>query len=250
MPRYKLTIEYDGTPYAGWQRQPRQLTVQAVLEKAINRFCGAETRLITAGRTDAGVHAFAQIAHVDFEKTWQVDTVSNALNAYLLQAGERVSILHTEEVTHSFHARFSAIRRHYLYRILNRRAPPTLDARYVWWIPRVLDIEKMQKAACHLIGRHDFTTFRAVQCQAKSAIRTLDQLNIRINGQWVEILASAQSFLHHQIRSIAGSLAAVGWGDWTVDDLEAALEARDRARCAVVAPARGLYLVRVDYACK
>lgn len=247
MPRYKLTIEYDGTLYAGWQRQDGLPSVQAAIETAISRFCGAEVTITTAGRTDAGVHATAQVAHVDLEKAWRGGKVRDALNAHLMQAGEAVSILLAEEVEQDFDARFSALKRHYLYRILNRRSPPTLDARYVWWVPRPLDAEKMHEAAQRLIGCHDFTTFRAAQCQARSPLRTLDRLDVVRKGEWIEIRASARSFLHNQIRSFAGSLAEVGWGRWTADDLQAALEARDRARCGMVAPPQGLYLIGVDY---
>lgn len=247
MPRYKLIIEYDGTSYAGWQRQNGQPSIQAAIEMAVKRFCGSEVTVTTAGRTDAGVHALAQAAHIDLEKIWQADRVRDALNAHLSQAGETVSVLHVKKVEQSFDARFSAVKRHYLYRILNRRSPPTLDAGYAWWIPRMLDAEKMHEAAQRLTGFHDFTTFRAAQCQARSPLRTLDRLDVTRDGEWVEIRASARSFLHNQIRSFAGSLAEVGWGRWTADDLEMALEARDRACCGVVAPPQGLYLVDVDY---
>jgi len=247
MPRYKLTIEYDGTLYAGWQRQDGLPSVQAAIETAISRFCGAEVTITTAGRTDAGVHATAQVAHVDLEKAWRSGKVCDALNAHLMQAGEAVSILLAEEVGQDFDARFSALKRHYLYRILNRRSPPTLDALYVWWVPRPLDAEKMHEAAQRLIGYHDFTTFRAAQCQARSPLRTLDRLDVTRNGEWIEIRASARSFLHNQIRSFVGSLAEVGWGRWTADDLQAALEACDRARCGMVAPQQGLYLIGIDY---
>ncbi|RCL00760.1 MAG: tRNA pseudouridine38-40 synthase [Candidatus Tokpelaia sp. JSC189] len=247
MPRYKLTIEYDGTPYVGWQRQGQLPSVQAAIETAISRFCGEAVTIITAGRTDAGVHAVAQVAHVDLQKTWQGRKVRDALNAHLVQAGEVVSILRAEEIEQSFDARFSALRRHYCYRILNRSSPPTIGARYVWWALRPLDAEKMHEAAQQLIGYHDFTTFRAAQCQARSPFRTLDRLDVTRNGEWIEIHASARSFLHNQIRSFVGSLAEVGWGRWSSDDLEAALEARDRTRCGMVAPPQGLYLIGVDY---
>lgn len=248
MARYKLTIEYEGTPYAGWQRQEGLPTVQAAIETAISRFCGARAVVAAAGRTDAGVHALAQVAHVDLEKAWRADTVRDALNAHLSQAGELVSILEAQAVAPDFHARFSAVRRHYLYRILNRRSPPALEVRYAWWMPRPLDAEKMHKAAQRLAGYHDFTTFRAAQCQARSPWRTVDRLDVARQGEWIEIRASARSFLHNQIRSFAGSLAEVGWERWTEDDLAAALEARERARCAMVAPPQGLYLAGVDYA--
>jgi len=248
MPRYKLTIEYDGSPYAGWQRQAGLPSVQGAIEVAIAGFCGADVTITTAGRTDAGVHATAQIAHVDLEKAWPEDTVRDALNAHLSQAGEAVSVLAAEQVAQDFNARFSALRRHYLYRILNRRAPAALDARRVWWMPRPLDTEKMHEAAQRLIGLHDFTTFRATQCQAKSPVRSLDVLDVTRHGEMIEIRASARSFLHNQIRSFVGSLADVGFGRWTADDLQSALEAKDRARCGMVAPPYGLYLIGVDYA--
>ncbi|RCL00627.1 MAG: tRNA pseudouridine38-40 synthase [Candidatus Tokpelaia sp. JSC188] len=247
MPRYKLTIEYDGTPYAGWQRQSGLPTVQTAIETAITRFCGSAVTITTAGRTDAGVHAIAQIAHVDLQKEWQCEKVRNALNAHLIQAKEIISILRVEKVEQNFDARFSALRRHYRYRILNRPSPPTLDAQYVWWVLRRLDAEKMHEAAQKLVGYHDFTTFRAAHCQAKSPLRTLERLDVRQNEEWIEIHASARSFLHTQIRSFAGSLAEVGWGHWNADDLEAALKARNRACCGVVAPPQGLCLIRVDY---
>jgi len=247
MPRYKLTVEYDGSPYAGWQRQDGQPSVQAAIETALFGFCAARLTITAAGRTDAGVHALAQVAHVDLQKDWPAGRVGDALNAHLMQGGESVSILHAEKVADDFDARFSARKRHYLYRILNRRAPPTVQAGYAWWTPRPLDAQKMHDAAQRLTGYHDFTTFRAAQCQAKSPLRTLDRLDVTQQGEWIEIRASARSFLHNQIRSFAGSLAEVGWGRWSADDLQAALEARQRCRCGMVAPPQGLYLVGVDY---
>lgn len=249
MPRFRLTVEYDGTPYAGWQRQAEHPSIQGGIEAAVEKFCGETVTIQGAGRTDAGVHALAQVAHVDLSRDWPGDTVRDALNAHLRNGGERISIIAALAVADDFDARFSAIRRHYVYRILNRRAPAALDAERVWWLPRPLDVEAMAKAAERLIGRHDFTTFRSTQCQATSPVRTLERLDIR-NGEnagEIEIHASARSFLHNQIRSIAGSLRLAGEGKWSPDDMSAALEARDRSACGPVAPPGGLYFASVDY---
>ncbi|MCC0030874.1 MAG: tRNA pseudouridine(38-40) synthase TruA [Brucellaceae bacterium] len=247
MPRFKLTIEYDGTPYAGWQRQAGQHSVQAALEQAIEAFCGEQVTVKGAGRTDAGVHALGQVAHIDLARDWKADTVRDAVNAHLREAGETVTCLAAEHCADDFDARFSAVRRSYLYRILSRRAPPALDAGRVWWVSKALDAEVMAQAAERLTGRHDFTTFRSVQCQAKSPVKTLDRLDVTRNGDEIEIRAVARSFLHNQVRSLAGTLKKVGEGGWTADDVTDALEARDRARCGPVAPPHGLYLVAVDY---
>jgi tRNA pseudouridine38-40 synthase len=247
MPRFRLDIEYDGGPYAGWQRQANQPSVQAALEQAIEKFCGEAVTLRGAGRTDAGVHATGQVAHIDLAKDWRSDTVRDAVNAHLIQAGERVAILAATAVPGDFDARFSARARHYLYRIANRRAPPALDKGKVWWVPRRLDAEAMHEAAKVLLGRHDFTTFRSAQCQANSPLRTLDRLDVTRDGDVIEIRASARSFLHNQVRSMVGSLKRVGEGAWTAADLKAALEAHNRAACGQVAPPDGLFLVRVDY---
>lgn len=247
MPRFRLDIEYDGGPYAGWQRQADQHSVQAAIEQAVERFCGEAASLRGAGRTDAGVHATGQVAHIDLAKDWRPDTVRDAVNAHLAQAGERVAVLAATAVSDDFDARFSARARHYLYRIANRRAPPALDKGKVWWVPKRLDAEAMHEAAKVLLGRHDFTTFRSTQCQADSPLRTLDRLDVARDGDAVEIRASARSFLHNQVRSMVGSLKRVGEGAWTAGDLEAALDARDRAACGQVAPPDGLFLVRVDY---
>lgn len=248
MPRYRLDIEYDGTPYAGWQRQAGQHSVQAAIEQAIMSFSRDEVSLRGAGRTDAGVHATGQVAHVDLAKDWPADTVRDALNAYLGKAGERVAILAAASVPETFDARFSALGRHYLYRIINRRAPLALDKNKAWWVPRPLDAGAMHEAAQVLVGRHDFTTFRAAHCQAASPVRTLDRLDVVRSGETVEIRAAARSFLHNQVRSMVGTLKRVGEGAWTGADVRAALEARDRAACAGLAPPDGLYLVKVDYA--
>lgn len=247
MPRYKLTIEYDGTPYKGWQRQANGHTVQAALETAVTRFSGESAALFGAGRTDSGVHALGQVAHLDLARKWPDLTVRDALNAHLVQAGEVVSVLCAEPVPDSFDARFSALRRHYLFRIIDRRPPLTIERGRAWQAERPLDAAAMHEAAQVLVGTHDFTTFRALACQAKSPIRTLDRLEVARRGAVIEIRASARSFLHNQIRSFAGTLKLVGEGRWTDRDVRAALEARRRTACGPVAPPQGLYLVAVDY---
>ena len=245
MPRYKLIIEYDGTPFVGWQRQANGRSVQQAIEEAIAAFAGRPVRIQTAGRTDAGVHATHQVAHVDLDKDWRTDTVRDAANAHLKPAP--VAILAAEIVPDAFDARASALKRHYLYRILNRRAPPGLDVHRVWHVPWALDVEAMHTAAQTLVGRHDFTTFRAAECQANSPVKTIDRLDVERLGDEIRVAASARSFLHHQVRSMVGSLALVGAGRWSAADLRAALEAHERARCGPMAPPSGLYLVGVDY---
>ena len=245
MPRYKLTIEYDGTPFSGWQIQADRPTVQGVLTAAVEALTGEKTLLQGAGRTDAGVHARAQVAHVDLAKDWDTDTVRDALNAHLRP--HPVAVLAAERVADAFNARTSAVKRHYLYRIINRRADLTLDLRQAWRVPRPLDAAAMDAAAQRLTGKHDFTTFRAAECQAKSPVKTLDRLDVERTGEDVNVYASARSFLHHQVRSMVGSLVWVGEGRWSADDLAAALATRNRAACGPVAPPDGLYLVRVDY---
>ena len=247
MPRYRLDLEYDGGPYAGGQRQAGHPSVQQAIEEAIFKLSGETVSIRGAGRTDAGVHATAQVAHVDLAKDWRGDTVRDALNAHLQQAGERVAVLKAAQVADDFDARFSALGRHYLYRISNRRAPPALEKGKVWWVPRHLDAGAMDEAARLLLGRHDFTTFRSAQCQANSPVRTLDRLDVTRLGDVIEIRASARSFLHNQVRSMVGSLKRVGDGAWTAADLKAALEAANRAACGQVAPPDGLYLIGVDY---
>lgn len=247
MPRYRLDIEYDGRTYAGWQRQADLPTVQAAIEKAIFAFTGETVAVRGAGRTDAGVHAMMQVAHVDLGREWPQDKVQGALNAHLRLGGERIAVLRASRAADDFDARFSAKTRHYLYVILNRRAPAALMHGNVWHVPRVLDADAMHEAAQRLIGKHDFTTFRSAQCQSDSPLKTLDRLDVSRTGDLVEIRASARSFLHNQVRSMAGSLKRVGEGGWSADDLEAALKAANRARCGQVAPPDGLYLVRVDY---
>ncbi|MCO5156265.1 MAG: tRNA pseudouridine(38-40) synthase TruA [Aquamicrobium sp.] len=247
MPRYRLDIEYDGRFYAGWQRQADLPTVQEAIEKALLAFTGEAVTIRGAGRTDAGVHATGQVAHVDLSRDWQADKVQGALNAHLGLAGEHVAALAVSAVGEEFDARFSARARHYLYVILNRRAPAALLRGNVWHVPKRLDTEAMHAAAQRLLGKHDFTTFRSVQCQSDSPVKTLDRLDVTRAGDLIEVRASARSFLHNQVRSMVGSLKRVGDGGWSADDLEAALKAADRARCGQVAPADGLYLVKVDY---
>ena len=245
MPRYKLTIEYDGAPFAGWQIQADLITAQGALTAAVEALTGEKVTVQGAGRTDAGVHARGQVAHVDLAKDWDTDTIRDGLNAHLRP--HPLAILAAEPVTADFNARTSAVKRHYLYRIINRRADLTLDAGYAWRVPRPLDAAAMQEAAQRLVGKHDFTTFRAAECQAKSPVKTLDRLEVERAGDEVTVTASARSFLHHQVRSMVGSLVMVGEGKWSAQDLERALQARDRAACGPVAPPDGLYLMRVDY---
>jgi tRNA pseudouridine38-40 synthase len=245
MPRYKLIIEYDGTPFVGWQVQDNGSSVAGEIENAIEKFAGERVPVMGAGRTDAGVHAFAQVAHIDLAKEWETDTVRDAINAQLRP--HPVAILAAERVADDFHARFSATARHYLYRIVNRRADLALEGARAWKIARPLDAAAMHEAAQRLTGHYDFTTFRSTECQAKSPLKTLDRLDVARTGDEIRITASARSFLHHQVRSMVGSLAQVGEGRWSAEDLQAALEAKNRAACGPVAPACGLYLVRVDY---
>lgn len=248
MARFKLTIEYDGAPFCGWQIQADQVTVQGVLTAAIEALSGEKTLVQGAGRTDAGVHARAQVAHVDLTKDWDTDTVRDALNAHLRPYP--VAILFAEKVADDFNARTSAVKRHYLYRIVNRRADLTLESGKAWRVPRPIEAAAMHAAAQRLVGKHDFTTFRSTECQAKSPVKTLDVLGVERRGDHVNVTAVARSFLHNQVRSMVGSLVAVGEGKWTADDLAGALVARDRAACGQVAPPDGLYLMRVDYTVK
>lgn len=247
MPRYRLIIEYDGTPYVGWQRQENGHSVQGAVEKAILSLTGETVLIRGAGRTDSGVHAMGQVAHADLSRPWKEHTLRNALNAHLAQAGERVAILDATEAADDFDARFSAVRRHYLYRIISRSAPLALEANRAWFVAKPLDHEAMHAAAQVLVGKHDFTTFRAAQCQANSPVRTIDRLDVTRAGELIEIRVTAQSFLHNQIRSFAGTLKLAGEGKWSIDDVRAALEARDRKACGPVAPPEGLYFMQVDY---
>jgi tRNA pseudouridine38-40 synthase len=245
MPRYKLTIEYDGAPFCGWQLQDNLPSVQGALEAAVKAMSGEDVRVHGAGRTDAGVHALAQVAHCDIAKPFAPDRLRDGLNAHLRP--HPIGVLAAEIVPETFEARFSAVRRHYLYRIVNTRANLALDVGRVWRAPRRLDAQAMHRAAQRLVGKHDFTTFRDTECQAKSPEKTLDQLDVTREGDAIRIITSARSFLHSQVRSMVGSLVWVGEGRWSADDLAAALAARDRAACGPVAPPQGLYLVRVDY---
>ena len=246
MARFKLTIEYDGTPFVGWQRQTNGLAVQEVIEAALHAVSGEMVRLRGAGRTDAGVHATAQVAHADLaRRAWRPDVLRDALNAHMRP--HPVAILRAELVPDSFDARHSAVRRHYLYRLYNRRAPLALEVRRAWLMKRRIDAGAMHAAAQVLIGRHDFSTFRDSECQAESPIRTLERFDVLQDGDLITMKVAARSFLHRQVRSMVGSLEQVGSGRWTANDLRDALDAKDRARCGMVAPATGLYLVGVDY---
>jgi tRNA pseudouridine38-40 synthase len=245
VPRYRLTVEYDGGPFAGFQAQADLPTVQSAIEGAIERFCGERVRIHAAGRTDTGVHATGQVIHLDLARDHPPQTVMNAINAHLFPAP--VAVTAAVVVSEDFHARFSAIGRRYAYRILNRRAPPTLERGRVWLMKTPLDAEAMHAAAQRLIGLHDFTTFRDAACQAKSPVKTLDLAAVVRQGETLTLTFAARSFLHRQVRSMVGSLAEVGRGRWTADDLAAALDARDRAACGPVAPAEGLCLVAVEY---
>ena len=245
MPRYKLIVEYDGAPFAGWQVQVGQLTVQGLLTAAIEALSGEKTLVQGAGRTDAGVHARAQVAHVDLAKDWNTDTIRDALNAHLRP--HPVSVHSAERVADDFNARTSAVRRYYLYRIINRRSDLALEAGRAWRVSRPLDAAAMHGAAQRLIGKHDFTTFRSTECQAKSPVKTLDLLDVERHGDEINVRAVARSFLHNQVRSMVGSLVVVGEGKWSADDLSRALAARDRTACGPVAPPDGLYLMKVEY---
>ncbi|MGE0630625.1 MAG: tRNA pseudouridine(38-40) synthase TruA [Hyphomicrobiaceae bacterium] len=245
MPRYRATLEYDGTPFVGWQIQAEGRSVQGELAAAIARFSGADVDVRGAGRTDAGVHALGQVAHFDLARTWDPFRIREALNFHLKPLP--IAVVECCEAAAGFDARFSATRRHYLYRILSRRAPPALDRDRVWWVPVALDADAMHAAAQCLAGNHDFTTFRAAACQARSPVKTLDRIEVAQAGQEIHINVSARSFLHHQVRSMVGSLKLVGQGKWSARDMQRALDARDRNACGALAPAPGLYLARVDY---
>ena len=245
MPRYRLTVEYDGGPYKGFQAQADLPTVQGEIERAVRAFCGESIRVHAAGRTDTGVHAIGQVIHIDLESDRDSRVVMNAVNAHLYPAP--IAILDAARVTEDFHARFSAVGRRYLYRILGRAGPPALERGRVWHVKAPLDADAMHTAAQGLIGLHDFTTFRDAACQAKSPVKTLDTAAVERRGEEVVVTFAARSFLHRQVRSMVGSLAEVGRGTWTADDLAGALAARDRAACGPVAPAQGLCLMAVDY---
>jgi tRNA pseudouridine38-40 synthase len=245
MPRFKLTLEYDGTSFFGWQRQADRISVQQALEEAIARFSGETVGTQAAGRTDSGVHALGQVAHFDLSKDWDPFRVREALNYHLRP--HPVAVLTCEAVGEDFEARFSATARHYEYRILNRRAPAVIERNHVWHVPMVLDADLMHVAAQSILGQHDFTTFRSSECQANSPIRTLDHFAVRRELDHVVVTASARSFLHHQVRSMVGSLKLVGEGKWTPKKFRAALDAADRSKCGAMAPSSGLYFLRVDY---
>jgi tRNA pseudouridine38-40 synthase len=245
VPRYRLLIEYDGGPFVGWQRQANGPSVQQAIEDALFAFCGERTGIVGAGRTDAGVHALGQVAHVDLTKAAPAATVRDALNFHLKPWP--VVVLDAGVAPDDFHARFSATERRYLYRILCRRAPPAIGRGRVWHTRRPLDAAAMAEAARALIGRHDFTTFRAAECQAHSPVKTLDRLDVEQDGDEIRLHAEARSFLHRQVRSMVGTLKLVGEGRWPPDRVAEALAARDRAACGPVAPPEGLYLTAVRY---
>jgi tRNA pseudouridine38-40 synthase len=245
MPRYKILIEYDGAPFAGWQYQENSPSVQRTIMTAIELFTGEKVMVHGAGRTDAGVHALGQVAHFDLSSERATDIIRDALNAHLRP--HPIAILSAEKVAADFDARRSAVRRHYFYRIANRRPDLAIDRGRAWRVSRRLDAEAMHDAAQRLVGKHDFTTFRSTECQAKSPEKTLDRLDVSRAGDEIHITAVARSFLHNQVRSMVGSLVPVGDGKWSAADLAHALAARDRSACGPVAPPDGLYLVKVDY---
>ena len=245
MTRWRLTIEYNGGPFMGWQRQDHGPSVQQALEEALEKMTGEAGQFTAAGRTDAGVHALAMSAHVDVMKSLTPHRLREGLNA--LVRPQPISVLDVEPVADDWHARFSCIGRRYLYRVLSRRAPPALDAGKVWHIPVPLDIEAMREGAGHLIGRHDLTTFRSAHCQSDSPVKTLDRLEIEKVGEEIHVTAVARSFLHHQVRSMVGCLALVGRGQWTPDDMRKALDAADRLALGLNAPPHGLYFVQALY---
>ena len=245
MTRWRLTVEFDGGPFMGWQRQDHGPSVQQTLEEAIQRMTGEPAQVLAAGRTDAGVHALAMAAHVDVMTSLTPHRLREGLNA--LVRPQPVSVMEVETVADDWHARFSCVGRRYLYRILNRRAPPALDAGRVWHIGVPLELEAIQEGATHLVGRHDFTTFRSAQCQSDSPVKTLNRLEVTRVGDEIHVTAAARSFLHHQVRSMVGCLAMVGRGQWQPDDMRRALEARDRAALGFNAPPQGLYFVEAIY---
>lgn len=248
MPRYKVTVEYDGRPFCGWQRQSNGPSVQAVIERAIKAFSGEVVTIGGAGRTDTGVHATGQVAHADLNKDWPVDTVMRAMNFHCQP--DPVVVLAVQKMHPGFDARFSAVRRFYRYRILNRVPPLTHERGLAWHVKPTLDVEAMHEAAQEFVGHHDFTTFRHSRCQAKSPEKTLEAFAVHREGDLIVAECSSRSFLHNQVRSMIGTLRLVGEGKWSATDVRAALAARDRKACGPVAPAEGLYLMRVDYRSK
>ena len=245
MPRYALIIEYDGGPYKGVQLQEGVATVQGSLERAIAGFAQVQARVHVAGRTDTGVHATGQVVHFDLDREWRADVVRDAMNAHLVP--EPISVLCAERARDDFHARFSAVGRRYLYRVIDRKPPPALERARAWWVKTPLDVAAMAEAAGRLLGTHDFTTFRDTQCQARSPVKTLDLADVEREAGEVRLRFAARSFLHRQVRSMVGSLVEVGVGRWSFQDFATALEARDRRACGQVAPAHGLYLTEVKY---
>jgi len=245
VPRYRLLIEYDGGPFKGWQSQANGASVQTALQEAVEAFSGQKVQVYGAGRTDTGVHATGQVAHLDLDKDWPARTVREAINAGLTRLP--VVVVEAEVADPDFHARFSALGRRYLYRLLNREAAPALDRGRVFWVRKPLDAEAMHQAAQALVGLHDFTTFRDAQCQAKSPVKTLDLARVWREGEEVRLEFAARSFLHRQVRSMTGTLVQVGLGRWKVGDVADALAAADRTRCGTVAPPQGLYLTKVEY---
>jgi tRNA pseudouridine38-40 synthase len=243
--RWRLTIEYDGGPFMGWQRQDHGPSVQQTLEEALERMTGDKAAFTAAGRTDAGVHALAMAAHADVTRPLTAHRLREGLNA--LVRPQPVAVLDAEPVADDWHARFSCVGRRYLYRIINRRAPPALDSGKVWHIAVPLDVEAMREGAAQLVGRHDFTTFRSAHCQSDSPVKTLDRLEVARVGEEIHVSAAARSFLHHQVRSMVGCLALVGRGQWTPDNMRTALEAADRSALGLNAPPQGLYFVEAVY---
>lgn len=245
--RYKLTLEYDGTSILGWQRQLDGPSVQEYLETVLETLSGIHSEIAAAGRTDAGVHALGQVAHMDFDTAMEPWKIREAFNANLRLLGAPVVVLQVEPMPNDFHARFSATGRSYIYRILNRRAPSALLQNRIWWVPVELDVDKMRQGAQYLLGHHDFTSFRAAACQAKSPVKTLNRLDITQQGDEIIFEVEAKSFLHHQVRNMVGTLKLVGEGKLMPEDIKTILEARDRSRAGATAPACGLYLTKVSY---
>lgn len=244
MTRYKINLEYDGTDLIGWQENQQGPSVQSLLQDAIFQFCGEQVTVFSAGRTDAGVHAINMVAHFDLEREQNSETVMRAMNFYL--TNKPVSVLNCEIVDGNFHSRFSCIARHYKYIVINRPAPVVLEKNRVWWVPQKLDIDAMNREAKKLIGKHDFTSFRAAQCQSKSPLKTLDSVTITQNGDEIIFEFSAKSFLHHQVRNMVGTLVEIGMGkDLDIDKI---FDAKNRSAAGINAPASGLYFISADYA--